>query len=212
VNNQFFPETLPKNTSRVFHYLSDKTPVFLESFYLSGGTALSLQLGHRESEDLDFFSSKQFSPQRLEQQLKEYGSLAETELARGTLNTFLNGVKLQFLEYPYPLIKPLIQWRGINLSSVLDIGCTKLQTVGMRGSRKDFIDIYFLLEKYSLQELLETTREKYVESDYSETHILKSLIYFIEAENQPMSRMHKDVSWEEVKTAITAAVKTIDIG
>ena len=207
----FFPLTLPAKTARLLKLFSEKKPDFLSSFYLSGGTALSLQLGHRESEDLDFFSEQSFEPDALEKQLLPYGALAETELVKGTLNTYLDGVKLQFLLYPYRLIEPLVEWGSTRLSSVIDIACTKLQTVGMRGSKKDFIDIYFILQHFSLPELLEYTKKKYAESDYSETHILKSLVYFDDAEDQPMPRMHQDVSWEQVMRSIIKAVKSISI-
>ncbi|MCG3206237.1 MAG: hypothetical protein KCHDKBKB_02971 [Elusimicrobia bacterium] len=207
MNTTFYPQTLPPDTAKLLNLLRQSNPDFLASFYLSGGTALSLQLGHRESEDLDFFSQQPFKPELIEQQLLKYGKLSETELSSGTLNTYLNGVKLQFLHYPYRLLEPVVVWEGVRLSSVIDIACTKLQTVGMRGSRKDFIDIYFLLKQMPLETLLSYTKEKYSESDYSETHILKSLVYFDDAEAQPMPRMHQDISWEQIKKEIITAVK-----
>jgi len=211
MNTTIYPQTLPKKTAQLLELFSQKKPDFLSLFYLSGGTALSLQLGHRESEDLDFFSSSSFEPDTIERQLLPYGTLSETELSLGTLNTYLSGVKLQFLLYPYRLIEPLVNWEGVNLSSVVDIACTKLQTVGMRGSKKDFIDLYFLLQQFSLETLLAYTKKKYAESDYSETHILKSLVYFDDAETQPMPRMHQDVSWNQIKEALISAVKSIPI-
>lgn len=178
-------------------------------FYLSGGTGLSLQLGHRESEDLDFFSNKTFDPQKIEQELVSFGTLSETQPSTGTLNTYIEEVKLQFLEYPYPLLEPFVEWEGIRISSILDIACTKLQTIGMRGSKKDFVDLYFLLQKFSLEELLAATRKKYMSINYSQPHILKSLVYFTDAEEQPMPRMHIDTEWEEIKSFITGKVKSI---
>jgi hypothetical protein len=81
----------------------------------------------------------------------------------------------------------------------------------MRGSKKDFIDLYFLLQQFSLETLLTYTKKKYAESDYSGTHILKSFIYFDDAETQPMPRMHQDVSWSHVKETLISAVKSIPI-
>lgn len=211
MSTTFFPQTLPKDTALLLRHFEEKNPDFLKTFYLSGGTALSLQLGHRESEDLDFFSEQPFSPQTIEQQVLPFGNLSETELAKGTLNTFLNGVKLQFLYYPYPLVESVTQWQGIRLSSVVDIACTKLQTIGIRASKKDFIDLYFLLKHFSLETLFLYTKKKYAKSDYSQAHILKSLVFFEDAENQPMPRMHKDVSWEQAKEAITDSVKSISL-
>jgi predicted nucleotidyltransferase component of viral defense system len=209
MNNKFFVETLPKNTAHLIKVFQDKKPDFLKDFYLSGGTALSLQIGHRESEDLDFFSKESFSPQKLQHNLLEYGKLEQTELAEGTVNTFLNGVKLQFLEYHYNLIKPLTKWGSIKLSSIQDIACTKLQTIGARGNKKDFIDLYCLLDKYSLSRLFKLMEKKYEKIEYSKTHIMKSLVYFKDAEQQPMPRMHKDISWEEVKNKIIRTVRAV---
>ncbi len=206
-----FVQTLPPNTAKIVQLFTQKKPDFLSSFYLSGGTALSLQLGHRESEDLDFFSRDKFVPELIEQHLRTLGTLSETELSKGTVNTYLDGVKLQFLEYPYRLLKPFIEWEHIQVSSVYDIACTKLQTISMRGSKKDFIDLYFLLQNMTLDSLLSDSKMKYAESDYSEAHILKSLVYFDDADEQPMPRMHKEVSWDHVKLSMVEAVKSLHV-
>jgi hypothetical protein len=208
---QLFTHTLPQQTVQLVTQFQEKRPAFLSSFYLSGGTGLALQLGHRESEDLDFFSQESFSPQQIEQDLFAFGSLSQTELTEGTLNTYLQGVKLQFLEYPYTLLEPFTVWNGIQISSVLDIACTKLQTIGLRGSKKDFVDLYFLLEHYTLEDLLQATAKKYSQSDYSQTHIMKSLVYFVDAEDQPMPRMHKSVEWSEIKSKMIATVKSVSL-
>lgn len=209
MNDLFFANILSTQTVILVSVLQKRRPAFLDSFYLSGGTALSLQIGHRESLDLDFFSQAPFDPRRLEQELATFGELSQTELSKGTLNTFLDSVKLQFLEYPYPLIEPTIAWKGVQISSVIDIACTKLQTVSMRGSKKDFVDLYFLLDRYPLEEMLTAAAQKYAKSAYSQTHILKSLVYFVDAEGEPMPRMHKEAEWEEVKTKLTDAVKKV---
>jgi predicted nucleotidyltransferase component of viral defense system len=211
MNPILYPQILPDHTARLLRLLEIKQSDFLRQFYLSGGTALSLQLGHRESEDLDFFCERSFQPQEIEHQISSLGALTQTELAKGTFNCFLDGVKLQFLEYPYPVLEPFIKWQGIQISSLIDIACTKLQTAGMRGSKKDFVDLFFLLQKYSLETLLTYTKKKYSRVDYSETHILKSLVYFADADGQPMPRMHEKVSWDQVKNGLIAAVKSIDL-
>jgi len=209
LKNMIHQNTLPKNTAKIVEDLQSNTKNFdfLDSFYLSGGTALSLQIGHRESEDLDFFSTTSFDPNLLQNKVSLLGKLSETELSAGTLNTFVDNVKLQFLEYPYTLIKPTIRWNNITLSSIEDIACTKLQTIGMRGSKKDFLDLYFLLEKFSLSELFILLEQKYENINYSKTHILKSLVYFEDAEFQPMPRMHADVSWPQVKDRLVKLSK-----
>lgn len=211
MNTNLFLKTLPEKTNILVTLFQKNQPSFLNDFYLSGGTALSLQIGHRESEDLDFFNENDFDPKKIESDLTSFGLLKETELDRNTLNTYLNEVKLQFLGYPYKLIEPLADWQGIKLSSVIDIACTKLQTVGMRGSKKDFIDIYFLLDIYSLEDMFKGLQKKYLKVGYNTTHILKSLVYFEDAENQPMPRMHKGIDWTSVKNRLIEEVKKYPI-
>ena len=207
----FYPETLPDSTAQLVKLLTTHNSSFLADFYLSGGTALSLQLGHRESEDLDFFSQKDFDPRHLQSQLSPLGKLESLEVKEGTLNTYLNGVKLQFLHYPYKFIEPTVTWNTLALSSVLDIACTKIQTIGMRGSKKDFIDLHFLLQKYSLSELLDSLAKKYSDTDYNLPHLLKSLIYFADADAQPMPRMHQDLTWEDLKPILIEKVQGIKL-
>ena len=99
---------------------------FIEDFYLSGGTGLALQLGHRKSEDLDFFTKNWFDGEKLQAKLSEKGELLGVELARGTLNCYFGEVKLQFLHYPYRLVKPFEHWQGVQIASILDIGLIRL--------------------------------------------------------------------------------------
>ena len=122
-----FTNTLPASTAQLLEKL--KGAEFLQDFYLSGGTALSLQLGHRESEDLDFFNQNSFQAEKIKLKLQELGELAGIEEGEDTLNAFVDKVKIQFLGYPYKLLEPLVDWQGIKLSSVLDIACTKLLTI-----------------------------------------------------------------------------------
>jgi len=182
-----------------------------QDFYLSGGTGLALQIGHRESQDLDFFSEKDFDPELLQAELAKISHLENIQLDKGTLNCFIDNVKIQFLHYPYKLLEEKIEWEGIHISSMLDIACTKLLTISSRGSKKDFIDLYFLLQIYSLTFLFEKLEEKYTNSNYDKLHILKSLIYFEDADEQPTPRMHKEVRWEVVKKEIKKAVKDFKI-
>lgn len=209
--NNIYTETLPEDTLQLVSLFQDQQPDFLKNFYLSGGTGLSLQIGHRQSEDLDFFIKQSFNPQRLEQSLHSIGQLSNTELFPDTLNTYMGNVKLQFLEYPYLLLEPIQTWNGIQISSILDIACTKLQTVGMRGSKKDFIDLYFLFNIYSLEDLFKATDKKYSSSDYNKAHILKSLVYFADADEQPMPKMIQEITWEQVKEKMITVVRSFEI-
>lgn len=204
----YYTDTLPKGTKLVLENIK-KLPE-IRKFYLTGGSALSLHLGHRESEDLDFFTKTPFQPQELQQKLSILGALEDVTVEENTLNLFMQGVKLQFLYYPYDLLEELMEWDGIFLSSIIDIACTKLVTISMRGSKKDFIDLYVILQKTSLEELFSKLNKKYKNTKYNEAHILKSLLYFADADAQPMPRMHMDVSWEDIKSYIAKGVKSFN--
>jgi hypothetical protein len=205
---QLHANTLPKATAEILGKIKNISS--LKDFYLSGGSALSLQLGHRESEDLDFFTKISFDPQLLQQKLLRYGELRDIMIDEGTLNVFMDGVKLQFLYYPYNLLEEFIPWNGINLSSINDIACTKLITISMRGSKKDFIDLYVIMRQITLKDLFSKLDIKHAKVQYNYPHILKSLIYFEDADAQPMPRMHVSLDWEKVKDFIIQEVKKIE--
>ena len=196
---------LPQKTARMFDLLSHTE--FIRNFYLSGGTGLALQLKHRESEDLDFFSRREFVPESIQSQVVKLGKLANVILDKGTLNCVLHGVKLQFLHYPYKLLEKPLTYHNLSISSLLDIACTKLITISSRGNKRDFIDLYFILEHYTLPQLFSALKKKYVAVEYNEVHILKSFVYFTDADKQPMPRMLISVQWKEVKRRTQQVVR-----
>lgn len=180
-------------------------PVF-SSFYLAGGTALAIQLGHRESIDLDWFSREDFSNSRVKESLSKLGQLEVNSEEEGTLHGVLDGVKISFLRYPYENLFPLISFERTYLADERDIAAMKIDAVSSRGSRKDFIDVYFLLQKYSVNEIFDFFEKKYKDIKYNKLHILKSLVYFETAEIEPMPIMIKKAEWGDVKSEITAKV------
>ena len=94
---------------------------------------------------------------------------------------------------------------GIRLASPPDIAAMKINAIEGRGSRKDFVDMYFLLEHYSLSDIISFYKQKYPE--HSEYRAMMSLSYFEDAELQPMPKMFKDVSWPEIKRRIFKEVE-----
>jgi len=180
-----------------------------KQFYLAGGTALALELGHRQSVDLDWFSHDDFSNHDLKEQLSRLGKVEVIGEEEGTLNTVLDGVKVTFLRYRYPLLFPLHDFKNIRLADQPDIAAMKIDAASSRGSKKDFIDIYFLLNNYSLPGLIEFFEKKYKGIEYNKLHILKSLVYFEDAENEPMPIMIQKMEWEEVKRTIQKKVNEL---
>lgn len=195
-----FEKSIDKKTKLVLEKIG-KTG-FVKNFYLAGGTALAIQLGHRESIDLDFFSRRKFSVSDMEKELSSIGKFILSKKDDRTLDGVLDGVKISFFHYDYGLLYPLINFNNIQIADERDIACMKLDAISSRGSKKDFIDIYFLLEKYSLSELINFFSKKYKNIEYNKLHILKSLTYFVDAEDEPMPIMFKDIEWDEVKKKI----------
>jgi len=203
-----YQETIDARTKRVLESLGETD--FIKDFYLAGGTALALQIGHRKSIDLDWFSKKEFSNVELKYVLSRLGlgKLKIYSEDERTLNTELYEVKTSFFGYRCKTLFPFEKYgKNVNLASVADIACMKVDAISSRGSKKDFIDLYFMLQKYPLKELLNLFDRKYKEIEYNHLHILKSLIYFQDTGNDPMPLMLKKIDWEEIKKEIKRQVK-----
>ena len=134
---------------------------------------------------------------------------ATGQIARGTLYGSAYGVQVSFLEYAYPLLKPVLIWKDYNcpLASLADLACMKLAAIAQRGSKKDFVDIYALGQKtFSLTDMLAFYRRKYDVQDIG--HILYGLSYFDQAEKERMPRMIWNVDWKEIRKTVQSWVKT----
>lgn len=167
---------------------------------LVGGTALALQLGHRKSIDLDFFGNLETSLEELSAILSEFSTVTPVSSSRMTRFLVVDGVKVDIVTYPYGWIDNPVNAEGVVLAGIKDIAAMKLSAITNRGTKKDFIDYYFLLKRYSLEELIELYRQKY--SDAQLFTSIKSLSYFDDAESDPMPDMIVPVDWDEVKSTI----------
>jgi len=191
-------ETLSAETNEVFHILKD----CVSKFYLAGGTALALELGHRISIDLDFFTQQNFSVKEIADALKAKGRLEIASQDEGTLHGELNGVKISFFEYKYKILFPTKEYLGVQLADERDIAAMKILAISDRGSKKDFVDLFVLLKMYTLDEILGFFNEKYKEYNYNVLHILKSLTYFNDADEDLEPIYIHPISWAEVKKTI----------
>jgi predicted nucleotidyltransferase component of viral defense system len=180
-----------------------------KNFYLAGGTALAVQLGHRESIDLDWFAEKDFSLGKLKGQLADAGIFEVVSEAPGTLHGILDDVKITFLYYSYPPLFSLVAFESATLADERDIAAMKVDAISSRGSKKDFIDLYFLLKKYSLEEIIGFFEKRYANIHYNKMHILKSLVYFEDAQNEASPVMLQAADWEEIKKVIQEEVNRL---
>jgi len=171
----------------------------LGDFYLAGGTALALHLGHRRSVDLDFFSTESFDEERLIAGLQGLPNLAVLSKSPQTVYLHISGTKVSFIGYAYPLLFPCSHFQGVTVADVRDIACMKLSALASRGSRRDFVDLYVVTRDYGISQILELFRQKFATANYNVLHVWKSLTYFADAEKEPMPDMLVSISWDEVK-------------
>ena len=182
----------------------------LESWTLAGGTALALQLGHRYSEDLDFFGAAEFDPERLLHRLATVAEVAVQSRSADTLHAVVDKLRVSFLRAQAPLLFAGANYRGLNVADPRDIAAMKVVAIGGRGSRKDFVDLYFYLQTGgTLTGTLAVLRERFAGIDYNEYHLLKSLVYFDDAETEPMPRMIRAASWDAIREALVSEVRAL---
>jgi len=172
---------------------------------LVGGTSLALQIGHRESIDLDFFGELNIDKFEILSALNDLGTV-EIKQSTKNINIFsVNEIKVDIVNYPYPWLEKTHLEDNIKLAGKSDIAAMKLSAITGRGSKKDFIDLYFLLQEYTLMEMIKFYEQKY--HDGSTFLVLRSLAYFDDADQEPTPKMLKIVDWHKVKEVITEKLK-----
>ena len=181
---------------------------YLNQFVLVGGTALALQIGHRKSIDLDFFTTNDFKVGELiPRLLKDYklNPILQTEQ---TLICLINSVKVDFIRFKYPFIRPIITENGIRMLQIEDIAPMKIDAITGRGKKKDFYDLYYLMKQFSIEELFSLFLEKYPHQ--TTFHVAKSIAYFTDAESDPdPSVFDQKISWIKVKNAIKKEIRKL---
>jgi predicted nucleotidyltransferase component of viral defense system len=173
-------------------------------FNLVGGTALALQMGHRNSIDIDLFGNSEINSEFFIEKLSEFGEVKVAKSTKNILITKINEVKVDFVNYKYPLLSECLFIENIRMLSVKDIAGMKLNAIAGRGSKKDFIDLYFLLNEFSLEDIVSFYEKKY--KDGSVFMVQKSLTYFEDADAQQQPKMFKDFNWETCKQKIIEEV------
>jgi hypothetical protein len=182
-------------------------------FYLAGGTGCALHLGHRMSLDLDFFTATSISAGEIGNELGKLGNRILDYSDAGTWIGNFEGIKVGFYTYPYPLIGTESSFGPVSVASLEDIGCMKIEAISGRGRKRDFIDLYYILREtgFDLGTLWNLYRKKYSVESRNLIHTLKSLVYFVDADEDPDPMMLTDYSWIEIKRVLTDRIKTIAI-
>lgn len=194
--------TVDKRTLELLRNLQ-AIPEFKE-LRLVGGTSLALQIGHRKSIDLDLFGKCNIEPNIIVEKLKSLGDLKIISISKTINIFFLNNIKVDIVNYSYNWIDDFVLFDNFKIASIIDVSAMKLSAITNRGTKKDFIDLFFLMKEFPLKKMMKFYLEKYTEGN--EFLVLKSLGYFNDAENEPMPYMFEQIDWQEVKAKIKQEV------
>lgn len=183
---------------------------------LAGGTALALHLGHRISVDIDFFTDAEFNTETIISEIRKTKAplhiLSEGE---GYLIAEVSGIKTSLFKYEYPFIEELSVYKSIRIAGVLDIASMKIIALSQRGTKRDFVDLFFILQDLPFHKIAENMIMRFGRERINSVHIGKSLVYFSDAEShpEPAYMEGKEISWPKVKNFFRHYVKqfTLDI-
>jgi len=179
---------------------------------LAGGTALALQIGHRISLDLDFFTASAFDVESVISAIRTTGQkfrvLAEGE---GHLVMDIEGVKFSLFRYDYPFLDKLAHHQGVTISGILDIAAMEIRAISQRGTKRDFVDMYFILQKIPFHKVAEHMVRRFGKERVNPILIGKALSYFADADSNPEPEYIKKVKWEKIKTFFKQHAKQLTL-
>jgi len=203
-----FTETLSGKTKKALALLGKSH--LLDKAYLAGGSGLALHLGHRISIDLDFFTPKEFESKEVTRQLQEVGNFKLEERSWGTVLGRLEGIRFSLFIYKYPVLFPFKRIYEVNVSDLRDIAAMKIEAIASRGTKRDFIDLYFICQRgIPLKKIFSFYDRKFGKLASNLIHIQKSLVYFTDAEFEGVPKILKPVTWKEIKKYFEQEVKKV---
>ncbi len=192
-----FTKTLLPDTLRAIKLVSSISSI--KHAYLAGGTALALQLGHRMSVDLDFFTPEEIDENVVASGLSQLPEFTESQREWRTVLGTVGETKFSIFYYKYKLIDATVPFEGITLAGKKDIAAMKIHAICDRGTKRDFVDTYLLAKEFTLEKMLDFYNQKYGVLEEKLYIILKGLDYFVEADIDTMPNMLIPIEWEEVK-------------
>jgi len=194
-----FKTVLSPAAERILQVLSRQD--FMGSFYLAGGTGCALHIGHRRSQDFDFFSRTEFEIFPVQNALRNLGRFAADYTDAGTLVGRLDDTKISLFHYAYPLLEEAVDYLGVRVASLVDIGCVKIDAISSRGTKRGFVDLFFVHKTLglALKTFFGYFERKYGPDGFNRHHVLKSLVYFEDADREPDPEMLAGFSWTAVK-------------
>lgn len=202
-------EALTKVGAKLFPGLKQ-----FSDFYLAGGTALALQIGHRLSVDFDLFGGADIEKDLLQKVEKVFPESAISPLVNNSdeLSVLVDEVKVTFLKYPFPVLNAFTDLNGLRLLDVLEIAVTKAYTIGRRGSFKDYVDMYFILSgKYSSLEQVMQIAEKKFGGEFNSRLFLEQLIYLEDIEEAEIIFLKEKVGKEQIRNYFIEQARIINL-
>ncbi len=205
-------DIIPSEAKRAFIFLSEQPWLGESGWYLAGGTALAVQAGHRKSVDLDFFSmEKDFDNLGLLSHFLENSDWTTTVNKKNTIYGELFKARVSFIAYPFFVPKQnFIQYGSIKILQPIDIAVMKIIAISQRGRKRDFFDVYWCAKKIEpLENIIKRLPVQYPSVAHDLHHILKSLVYFEDAESDPEPEIYFDADWKKVKSFFTKEIQMI---
>ncbi len=205
-------ETLPSHTRKALEFLSAEKWLAASHWYLAGGTALALQTGNRKSFDLDFFTEeKNFDEKKLLARFLGNTNWFTDVEEKNTIYGELYKAKVSFIAYPFfvPQQKPL-HYGVVCVLQQIDIAVMKIIAISQRGRKRDFFDLYWCAHHVEpVEKIIERLKVQYPSVAHDYHHILKALVYFEDAENDPDPVIYFDASWKKVKSFFRKEIPAI---
>lgn len=195
-------EALPRQTKKALMFLSEEKWLTESEWYLAGGTALALRVGNRKSFDLDFFTQeKDFDEKKLIARFIDNNDWRTEIEDRNTVYGELFKAKVSFIAYPFFIPKQDAVWHGsIKVLQPKDIAVMKITAISQRGRKRDFFDLYWCAKNIEpLENIIKRLKVQYPSVAHDYHHILKSLVYFKDAESDPNPEIYFDANWKKVK-------------
>jgi len=205
-------ETLPNQTKKALDFLSGEKWLKESKWYLAGGTALALQVGNRKSVDLDFFTEeKNFNEKQLLAHFADNKNWQTDVEDKNTIYGQLLKSKISFIAYPFFVPRQESLWHGsVRVLNKIDIAVMKITAISQRGRKRDFFDLYWCAKNLEpLQEIIKRLKVQYPLIAHDYHHILKALVYFEDAEDDPPPEIFFRASWSEVKKFFITEVPVI---
>lgn len=210
-DDQFHLDALPSATREAFFAIRTVDFLHCGQWYLAGGTALALQVGHRQSVDLDFFTPQStFDDVNLERHLMGTGFWVTTSRDEGTLYGELKEAKMSFIAYPFFQPSAKVQSGSICVLQPADVAVMKIIAISQRGKKRDFIDLYwYARNRESLLPVIQRVTHSYPGQEHNVPHFLKSLVYFADADEDPMPQLFFKADWKTIKAYFQAEIPKI---